>query len=505
MTARRTRPTTTAYLPRVLTLVAVIVALLLAQAGAAAAYWSTTGTGAGTAATATLAEPTAVTAAVDGAGITVTWAASAGSPAAAGYYVLRTLAGGATTAACNTSPSAPTSGTTCTDTPTAAGTYTYTVVAVLESWTATGGPSNPVVSSPANVLVVVQNPSSSTQSGQSVGVVIFGLKDSNGNDLRIAGVAVTVALTTPAGATLSGTTTALTDGNGRATFTDLSIDKIGIYTLTGTADGYASAVTSAVTITAGRAENIAVYSGSPQTTPVGTEFAEPVVALVTDSGGNPVSGQVVQFATPSGGASGTFTANNNNQLNVSTGADGTASAVVRANNTAGSYSVQAVGTRLGERTPFATTGFALTNTPAAAAAAVRARTPVLETTSVGPGTTATTPVSGTSSDAQTSTTTSSAPAPAEAGAPTPPTTSVASSAAIPTATPSITSVTITAPTEVTTTPPSTTDTVTADTPPSTPPTTETPSPPGASHSSSASSTATSADTTQPTTLPPPFG
>ena len=265
MTAPRTRPTTTAYLPRVLTLVAVIVALLLAQAGTAAAYWSTTGTGAGTAATATLAEPTPVTAAVDAAGgITVTWGASAGSPAAAGYYVLRTLSGGAATAACNTSPSAPIPGTTCTDTPPAAGTYTYTVVAVLESWTATGGPSNPVVSGPANMLVVVQNPSSSTQSGQSVGVVIFGLKDSDGNELHTPGVAVTVALTTPAGATLSGTTTALTDGNGKATFTDLSIDKVGTYTLTGTADGYTSAVTSAVTITAGRAENIEVHSGSPQ-------------------------------------------------------------------------------------------------------------------------------------------------------------------------------------------------------------------------------------------------
>ena len=297
------------------------------------------------------------------------------------------------------------------------------------------------------------------------------------------------------GATLSGTTTALTDGNGKATFTDLRIDKVGTYTLTGTADGYTSAVTSAVTITAGRAEKIAVHSGSPQTTPVGTEFAEPVVALVTDSAGNPVSGQVVQFATPSAGASGTFTANNNNQLNVTTAADGTASAAVRANNTAGSYSVQAVGTRLGERTPFATTGFALTNTPVAAAAAVRARTPVLDSTSVRPGTTATTPVSDTSSDAQTSTTTSSAPAPAEAEAPTPSTTSVISSAAIPTRTSSITSVSITAPTEVTTTPPSTTDTVTADIPPSTPLPTETPSPPGASQSSSPSSTASSADTT----------
>ena len=497
MTASRMRPTTTPYLPRAFTLVAVIVALLLVQAGTAAAYWSTTGTGTGTAATATLAEPTPVTAAVDGAGsITVTWGASAGSPAATGYYVLRTLSGGATTAACDTSPAAPTPGTTCTDTPTAAGTYTYTVVAVLESWTATGGPSNAVVSGPANMLGVGQNPSSSTQSGQSIGTVIFVLKDSNGNDLRIPGVTVTVTLTTPAGATLSGTTTALTDGNGKATFNDLSIDKVGTYTLTGTADGYTSADTSAVTITAGRATNIAVHSGSPQTTPVGTEFAEPVVALVTDSAGNPVSGQVVQFATPSGGASGTFTANNNNQLNVITGADGTASAGVRANNTAGAYSVQATGTRLGELTPFATTGFALTNTPVAAAAAVRARTPVLDSTSIGPGATATTPESDTSSDARTSTTTSSAPATAEAGAPTPPTTSVTSSAAVPTGASSITSVTVTASTEVTATPPSTTGTVTVDIPPSTPLPTETLSPPGASQSSSPSSTATSADTTQ---------
>ena len=159
-TARRTRPTPTPYLPRVLRLVAVIVALLLAQRRYRCGVLpNTTGSGAGTAATATLAEQQCghcrrrrcrhhgQLGSVGGA---------ARRPPATTCSEL--WPGGATTAACNTSPSAPTSGTTCTDTPTAAGTYTYTVVAVLESWTATGGSQQPGESGQANVLVVVQNP-----------------------------------------------------------------------------------------------------------------------------------------------------------------------------------------------------------------------------------------------------------------------------------------------------------------------------------------------------------
>jgi hypothetical protein len=122
----------------------------LALAAGAWAYFTTTGAGSGAAGTGSLAAPVDVNAtSPEGTStVHVSWTASTlsdGVTPAEGYYVSRVrTSDSASTDACGTSPSAPSSGTTCDDLNVADGTYHYTVTAVYNSWTATGAPSNDV-------------------------------------------------------------------------------------------------------------------------------------------------------------------------------------------------------------------------------------------------------------------------------------------------------------------------------------------------------------------------
>src|SRR5206468_9646733 len=91
-----------------------------------------------------------------------------------------------------------------------------------------------------------------------------------------------------------------------------------------------------------------------QSAPVNTAFAAPLVAIVTDAGGNPVSGALVAFGVPSSGAAGSFAGQNTavtDTLGVAT------SGILTANGITGAW--QAIATVAG-----ATTGaaFSLTNT-----------------------------------------------------------------------------------------------------------------------------------------------
>jgi hypothetical protein len=120
-----------------------VVAVCLLWTSAAGAYFSTSGAGTGRATTGTLSAPTGVSAtSTAGTGkVTVSWTASSGTPAPTGYYVTRTDPTNGTVSACGTSATAPISATSCTDTLVPVGKYTYNVVAVYRSWTATSTPS----------------------------------------------------------------------------------------------------------------------------------------------------------------------------------------------------------------------------------------------------------------------------------------------------------------------------------------------------------------------------
>jgi hypothetical protein len=112
-------------------------------------YWSISGSGSASASVGDLGAPTNVTAssAVGTGVVSVAWTGVAAPTGGAvtGYYVER-LDGSASAPACGSSPSSllPATPASCSDTGVADGTYTYRVVAVFRSWTATSAESAPV-------------------------------------------------------------------------------------------------------------------------------------------------------------------------------------------------------------------------------------------------------------------------------------------------------------------------------------------------------------------------
>jgi hypothetical protein len=121
--------------------------LALLPAGTADAFWSARGAGNGRATTGTLAAPavTGLLSAPGQASVLISWSAGSGSPTPTGYYLSRTNTGtGRAAPACGTSAAQPVKGTSCLDGKVPNGQYTYTVVALYRSWTATSAPSPPV-------------------------------------------------------------------------------------------------------------------------------------------------------------------------------------------------------------------------------------------------------------------------------------------------------------------------------------------------------------------------
>jgi hypothetical protein len=122
--------------------------------------------------------------------------------------------------------------------------------------------------------------------------------------------------------------------------------------------GFARLAGAAVDIGAFEARpfHVSVVSGSPQSVPINTNFANPLEAEV-DEGGNPLAGATVTFTAPSSGAGGTFAAGVTS-VTVTTDASGIATApLFTANGTPGSYAVTAT-VAGGVTSP----SFALTNT-----------------------------------------------------------------------------------------------------------------------------------------------
>jgi hypothetical protein len=83
-------------------------------------------------------------------------------------------------------------------------------------------------------------------------------------------------------------------------------------------------------------DGVIASGGTPQDTPVNTEFPEPLVVRVVDQAGDPVSGVDVGFVAPDSGASAALSA-----PTATTDANGEASITATANTVAGSYTVAA--------------------------------------------------------------------------------------------------------------------------------------------------------------------
>jgi subtilase family serine protease len=168
----------------------------------------------------------------------------------------------------------------------------YTLTATDGNLTSdTSAAFNVVSSAPAKLAFTTQPPSTS-QSGATFGVSVT-VQDAAGNTVAGNSSSVTLVLTTPAGATLGGTTTKAASA-GVATFSGLSIDKAGTYTLTASDGALTPAVSSAIAISHGAAAKLAFTSQPPASTASGASFG--AIVTVQDAAGNTVTGNTSQVS-----------------------------------------------------------------------------------------------------------------------------------------------------------------------------------------------------------------
>ncbi len=158
-----------------------------------------------------------------------------------------------------------------------------------------------VTAAAASKLIVTTQPPSSVTAGSSFGLTITA-EDQYGNLATSFNSTVTIALgSNPGSSTLGGILT-VTAVNGVATFSKLTLNKVGTgYTLKATGSP-ATATTSGINVTAAAASSLA-FSGLPATATVGTAFGFTVTAY--DPYGNVATGYTgtVHFTSSDTGAS----------------------------------------------------------------------------------------------------------------------------------------------------------------------------------------------------------
>ena len=107
----------------------------------------------------------------------------------------------------------------------------------------------------AGTLGITTQPSAAADSGDAFAQQpVIQLKNGSGDPVSISGVTVTATLGTTQGGTLGATLTAVTNGSGVATFTDLAITDEGAggnYTLVFTASGFTQIESNDIDITGG--------------------------------------------------------------------------------------------------------------------------------------------------------------------------------------------------------------------------------------------------------------
>jgi hypothetical protein len=169
------------------------------------------------------------------------------------------------------------------------GTNNNTVSAVVSGIGVVEFSASAIAGAPARLSIPIE-PSASAVSGAVLGQQpVIQLLDAGGNAATQSGVAVQVTIFATAGGSLSGALSKLTDGNGRATFTDLAITGLpGTYTLRFSAAGFA-AVTSTQILLAAAPTVTTITADTPD--PSRTGDLVTVSFTVTSANGTP-SGSV---------------------------------------------------------------------------------------------------------------------------------------------------------------------------------------------------------------------
>jgi adhesin/invasin len=225
----------------------------------------------------------------------------------------------------------------------------YNVTASAGALTATFALTN--IAGSAASLVFTQQPVNTT-AGATMASVVLKVTDSANNPVS----GVMVGLTAQGGSgVLSGGTAIATDMNGLATFSALSINKVGTYSLQAT-DGTRFTSSNSFVVSPGMATSITVVAGDGQSAPVGGFYPSALKVSVQDMNDNAVPGVSVTFTPPPSGPSVSFTGS----PTVVTDSTGVAAVSVTANSIVGSFQVNANANGIGPAI------FNLTNIPGTA-------------------------------------------------------------------------------------------------------------------------------------------
>lgn len=157
-----------------------------------------------------------------------------------------------------------------------------------------------ITSGPAAELFVDTEPAATVVAGAPITVVVSA-RDAIGNVATDFVGTVTAAIASgPAGAVLGGTTDADAVA-GIATFSALTVDLAGTFTLRLTSPGLSDTVTVAFDVTPAAAASILLLDGDAQADTVSFGLANPLRVEVVDAFGNPVAGVPVGWQIVSGG------------------------------------------------------------------------------------------------------------------------------------------------------------------------------------------------------------
>jgi hypothetical protein len=182
----------------------------------------------------------------------------------------------------------------------------YTLAAASTGLTSAASNAFNITAAAASKLAFSVQPSTTGAGASITPAVKVQVQDQFGN-LTTSTANVTIAIgNNPGGGSLSGTTTVAAVA-GVATFSNLSIHKVGTgYTLAASSGALTGTTSSAFDITPGAASKV-VFGVQPSTTVAGTAISPAVTVQVQDAGGNLVTGSTAAIALAMGANPGTGT------------------------------------------------------------------------------------------------------------------------------------------------------------------------------------------------------
>jgi S-adenosylmethionine hydrolase len=201
-----------------------------------------------------------------------------------------------------------------------------------------------------NQLAVLSAPASIT-AGQTFSMQVA-VEDNFGNVVTSDSSTVTISLSGVSGGGFTSGTTAIAAVNGVATFSNLTIQRAGSYTLGAHASGRLDDASPALTVNPSAPAFLAATAGMPQSVAVGNDYAA-LSAQVTDQYGNPIPGASVTFAAPEGAS---FAGGGNDTETTNASGVATTTRTLTASHTPGAFTVTAAAGAL-------SASFSLSSTP----------------------------------------------------------------------------------------------------------------------------------------------